>query len=136
MKCASCGAVIRDLDRFCPVCRMPNFSGRYRPCFGPDAPEPPPIVRPRVVSPGERPCPRCAAGIQDGDHYCRSCGLDVDRLAPLPPEGRTVGVWTTPGPGGMEAYRPLHRRTAALLILLALVSAAGLALVGVTWMLM
>ena len=107
MTCASCGATIDVGDRFCPACRMPNLAGRHHPKFGPPDPELPPLVAPRIVAKGERPCPRCESGVRTPDHYCRSCGFDLSGLAPLPPEGRTVGVWTVPGPQGTDWYRPL-----------------------------
>ena len=107
MTCASCGATIDAGDRFCPACRMPNVAGRHHPKFGPPDPELPPLVAPRVVAKGERPCPRCEAGVRCHDHYCRSCGFDISALAPLPPEGHTVGVWTVPGPDGTDWFRPL-----------------------------
>jgi Domain of unknown function (DUF4328) len=105
MICASCSATIDTGDRFCPACRMPNLAGSHHPRFGPPEREPAPMIAPRVVAPGHRPCPRCAGGVRASDHWCRSCGFDVSDLAPLPPEGRTVGVWTRPGPPGVDWYR-------------------------------
>ena len=133
MTCASCGATIDAGDRFCPACRMPNLDGRHHPKFGPPDPELPPLVAPRVVGKGERPCPRCASGVRAPDHYCRSCGLDLSGLTPLPPEGRTVGVWTVPGPQGIDWYRPLGivsflARLALTLSALAALAVAALSL--------
>src|SRR5215471_16871311 len=127
MTCASCGATIDAGDRFCPACRMPNLAGRHHPKFGPPDPELPPLVAPRVVGKGERACPRCASGVRRHDHYCRSCGLDLSGMAPLPPEGRTVGVWTVPGPQGTEWYRPLGLVSFATRAVLALSAACAVA---------
>ena len=52
------------------------------------------------------------------DHYCRSCGIDVARLAPPPPTGRTVGVWTGPGPHGSTGTSSLALWTAGLRLVL------------------
>jgi hypothetical protein len=133
MTCASCGATIDAGDRFCPACRMPNLAGRHQPKFGPPDPELPPLVAPRVVAKGERPCPRCEAGVRRHDHYCRSCGFDLSGLAPLPPEGHTVGVWTVPGPDGTDWYRPVGvlsflTRTVLALSALCAVSVAAMSL--------
>ena len=134
MTCASCGATIDAGDRFCPACRMPNIAGRHHPRFGPPDPELPPLVAPRTVGKGERPCPRCEAGVRSRDNYCRSCGLDISGMAPPLPEGRTVGVWTAPGPHGPDWYRSLGfmsfvLRSVLCVVALAAVAVAALSLV-------
>jgi hypothetical protein len=107
---------------------MPNMQGIHHPKFGPaDKPVPPNVV-PRVVSAGLRPCPRCSSGIRVRDHYCRSCGFDVSTLPPPPPEGRSVGVWTVPGPEGVVPYRPLSGHTTALRGVLALLGCSAVAM--------
>ena len=112
MDCASCGAVIDPGDRFCPACCLPNIGGIHHPRFGPPEREPGPMLVARVVEPGRRPCPRCGDGIRASDHYCRSCGIEVASLTPLPPPGRTVGVWNGPGPHGDDWYHPMAVLTA------------------------
>ena len=112
---------------------MPNIAGRHQPRFGPPDPELPPLVAPRLVGKGERACPRCEAGVRVNDNFCRSCGLDLSRLAPPPPEGRVVGVWTSPGPHGSDCYRSLGflsfvLRSVLWVASLAAVAAAGLGL--------
>jgi hypothetical protein len=112
---------------------MPNIAGRHHPRFGPPDPELPPLVAPRLVGKGERACPRCEAGVRLADNYCRSCGLDLSRLAPPLPEGRVVGVWTSPGPHGSDWYRSLGFmsfvvRSVLWVAALAAVAAAGLSL--------
>ena len=84
----------------------------------------------RVVEPGRRPCPRCGDGIRASDHYCRSCGIDVARLRPLPPPGRTVGVWTEPGPHGDDWYHPMAVQTAGLRLVLGAVALISFAVVA------
>jgi Domain of unknown function (DUF4328) len=113
---------------------MPNIAGRHQPKFGPPDPELPPLVAPRLVGKGERACPRCEAGVRLNDNFCRSCGLDLSRMAPPLPEGRVVGVWTSPGPHGSEWYRSLGFmsfvvRSVLWVAALAAVAAAGLGLV-------
>ena len=130
MDCASCGAVIDPGDRFCPACCLPNVGGIHHPKFGPPEREPGPIVVARVVAPGRRPCPRCGDGIRASDHYCRACGIEVASLAPLPPAGRTVGVWSEPGPQGSEWYHPMGVLTAALRLVLGVVALTSVAVVA------
>ena len=130
MECASCGAVIDPGDRFCPACCLPNIGGTHHPRFGPPEKEPGPLLVAREVGPGLRACPRCSDGIRVTDHYCRSCGIEVARLAPLPPPGRTVGVWTAPGPQGSEWYRPMAVLTAGLRLMLAAVAVAAICVVA------
>jgi hypothetical protein len=130
MECASCGAVIDPGDRFCPACCLPNIGGIHHPRFGPPEREPGPLLVARVVGPGLRPCPRCSDGIRATDHYCRSCGIEVARLTPLPPPGRTVGVWTSPGPHGSDWYHPMAVLTAGLRLMLAAVAAVAAGVVA------
>ncbi len=130
MECASCGAVIDVGDRFCPACCLPNIGGKHHPKFGPPEREPGPMLVARVVEPGRRPCPRCGDGIRASDHYCRACGIDVAGLRPLPPPGRTVGVWTAPGPQGDDWYRPMALWTAGLRMVLGLVALVSVAVVA------
>ena len=132
MECASCRADLDATDRYCPACRAPNMAGTRHPRFGPPERDPGPIVAPRVIAAGSRPCPRCHDGIRPRDVYCRSCGLDVSLLAPLPPRDRTVGVWTTPGPQGIDAYRPLGRLTRVLQALVVLSALIGAVLAAVS----
>ncbi len=113
---------------------MPNLGGIHHPRFGPPDREPLPIVAPRVLAPGHRPCPRCADGFRSRDHYCRSCGFDVSGLAPPPPEGRTVGVWTSPGPQGSDWYRSLSVLTVALRGVLTLIAVCAVAIAAVSAM--
>lgn len=134
MECASCHADLDAVDRYCPACRMPNVQGTRHPRFGPAERDPGPIVAPRVLAPGVRPCPRCHDGIRSRDNYCRSCGLDVSRLAPLPPTSRTVGAWTTPGPQGLDAYRPLGGLTRLLQLLVVAVGITAIGLAGASLM--
>src|SRR3954462_1581560 len=131
MECASCRADLDAIDRYCPACRAPNMQGTLRPRFGPAIPDPGPMIATRVVPPGSRPCPRCQDGIRPNDTYCRSCGLDVSLLAPLPPSDRTVGVWTTPAPHGLDSYRPLPRPTVVLRALVVLIAFIGCLLAAV-----
>lgn len=105
------------------------------PRFGPPLRDPGPIVAPRVVPAGSRPCPRCQDGIRVRDRYCRSCGLDVSLLAPLRPSDRTVGVWTTPGPHGLDGYRSLRRPTMVLQTLVALTALVGLGVAALSLLL-
>ncbi len=130
MECSSCGALIDAGDRFCPACCLPNMAGSHHPKFGPPEREPSPLFVDRVVGPGLRPCPRCADGIRASDHYCRSCGLDLADLAPLPPPGRTVGVWTTPGPEGDDWYRSTAVSSAAVRLVLGAVALVGACVVA------
>ncbi len=130
MDCASCGAVIDTGDRFCPACCLPNIGGIHQPRFGPPEREPGPMFVARVVEPGRRPCPRCGDGIRASDHYCRSCGIEVASLRPLPPPGRTVGVWNGPGPHGDDWYHPMAVWTAGLRLVLAVVALISLAVVA------
>jgi hypothetical protein len=130
MECASCGALIDRGDRFCPACCLPNIGGIHHPRFGPPEREPGPLFVDRVVGPGLRGCPRCGDGIRASDHYCRSCGIEVASLAPLPPEGRTVGVWTGPGAHGRDWYHPMAVLTAGLRLVLAAVSVVSVAVVA------
>jgi hypothetical protein len=132
MECASCRADLDATDRYCPACRMPNVLGTRHPRFGPAERDPGPIVAPRPLAPGSRPCPRCHDGVRVFDNYCRSCGLDVSRLAPLPSSSRTFGVWTTPGPQGLDRYRPLQVRTLVLQLIVAAVAIVAVGLAGVS----
>jgi len=59
----------------------------------------------------------------------------VKLLAPLPPTDRNVGVWTTPGPQGIDVYRPLRRSTRVLQALVLAVAAVGV-LLGAVGLLM
>jgi hypothetical protein len=135
MECASCRADLDVTDRYCPACRGPNMRAKLHPRFGPPLRNLGPIVAPRVVPAGSRPCPRCHDGIRRRDTYCRSCGLDVSTLPALPSSDRTVGVWTTPGPRGLDGYRPLRRRTRVLQTLVVLVALAGLGLAAIALLL-
>ena len=96
----------------CRTCRAAATRGSGRPSATPGRPSPPgwPLE-------GERPCPRCRSGLRTRDHYCRSCGLDVSRLAPPPPISRTGGVWMTPGPLTVDAYQPLGRLSIVMRVL-------------------
>ena len=107
---------------------MPNLAGRHQPKFGPADRERGPIVAPKVLGTGRIPCPRCTDGYRQGDHFCRSCGFDLSGQAPPPPAGRTVGVWTAPGPHGMDWYRPLTLLSMGLRCLLMLVAVCALAM--------
>lgn len=135
MECASCRADLEPHDRYCPACRLPNLQGTRHPRFGPPEVEPPPLFAPRVVAKGARPCPRCHDGIRSRDNFCRSCGLDVSRLPAPPPTSNTVGVWTTPGPQGLDVYRPLTRRTQTLQLLVLAIALSGVGLAAVSLML-
>jgi Domain of unknown function (DUF4328)/Double zinc ribbon len=135
MECVSCRADLDATDRYCPACRAPNMRCTRHPRFGPPLRDPGPIVAPRVVPAGSRPCPRCHDGIRPRDTYCRSCGLDVSLLAPLPPSDRTVGVWTTPGPQGLDAYRSLRRPTLVLQSFVVLIALVGLGLAAASLLL-
>jgi hypothetical protein len=132
MECASCGADLDANDRYCPACRLPNVQGSRHPRFGPAEVDPGPTIAPRVALEGERPCPRCRAGLRRQDHYCRSCGLDVSQLAPPPPVSRTGGVWTTPGPLTVDAYRPLGRLSVVIRVLVGLFTAVALVMIGLS----
>ena len=125
MECASCGADIDAMDRYCPACRLPNMQGSRHPRFGPAERDPGPAIAPRVAAEGERPCPRCRSGLRTRDHYCRSCGLDVSRLAPPPPISRTGGVWMTPGPLTVDSYQPLGRLSVVMRVLMLVIDRAG-----------
>jgi hypothetical protein len=46
----------------------------------------------------------------------------------MPPEGRTVGVWTTPGPNGTDWYRPLGGWTTVVRVLLMSVATMSVAI--------
>jgi len=135
MECASCRADIDAMDRYCPACRLPNVQGSRHPRFGPAEKDPGPAIAPRVAAEGERPCPRCRSGLRSRDHYCRSCGLDVSQLAPPPPISRTGGVWLTPGPLTVDAYRPLTRLSIAMRVLILLLTVAAVVTVGISLML-
>jgi hypothetical protein len=132
MECASCGADIDANDRYCPACRLPNVQGSRHPRFGPAERDPGPAIAPRVAAEGERPCPRCRAGLRSRDHYCRSCGLDVSRLAPPPPLSRAGGVWMTPGPVTVDSYRPLGRLSTVMRVLMVVVIVTAVVLVGLS----
>jgi len=56
--------------------------------------------------------------------WCGACGLDRQGVAPIDDRDPIGGVWTTPGPQGLDPYRPLAGATAVLRCALA---AAGLA---------
>ncbi|MGZ4682667.1 MAG: DUF4328 domain-containing protein [Acidimicrobiales bacterium] len=135
MECASCGADIDAIDRYCPACRLPNVQGSRHPRFGPAERDPGPAIAPRVAAEGERPCPRCRSGLRSRDHYCRSCGLDVSRLAPPPPISRTAGVWMTPGPITVDSYRPLGRLSMILKVMILLITVAAVVTVGISLLL-
>ena len=107
------------------------MAGTRHPRFGPAERDRGPIVAPRVVEAGARPCPRCHDGITAGDIYCRSCGLDVSLLPPLP-RHRNSGVWTTPGPQGTDVYKPLQAFTRVLQGLVIVSAALGLVLAVVS----
>ena len=130
MDCGNCSAEIEAADRFCPACRMPNMGCTRIPRFGPPELEPEPMIPPRPMGPGQRPCPRCTGGVRRRDHYCRSCGLDVSLLPPPPP------VETRPrfGPHvrSVEAYRPLAPSTAALRLVVGVIALTSLALAAVS----
>lgn len=129
MDCASCNAEIEPADRYCPACRLPNLNGTRIPRFGPAEREPGPIIAPRVLGAGQRPCPRCTGGVRRRDRYCRSCGLDVSRLPPPPVHaGRRITSGSRPG----GAYRPLRPSTAALRLVVGLIAVTGLVLAGVS----
>src|SRR4051794_34028231 len=131
MECVNCRADLAATDRYCPACRAPNMAGTRHPRFGPAERDPGPIVAPRVIDAGARPCPRCHDGIHAGDVYCRSCGLDVSLLPP-PPRHRNSGVWTTPGPQGTDVYRPIRGFTRVLQGFVILSAALGLVLAVVS----
>ena len=132
MECASCGADIDAMDRYCPACRLPNGQGSRHPRFGPAERDPGPTIAPRVTLDGERPCPRCRSGLRTRDHYCRSCGLDVSMLAPPPPVSRTGGVWMTPGPLTVDSYKPLGRLSLVMRVLVLLIAVSAVVTVGVS----
>lgn len=135
MECASCGADIDAIDRYCPACRLPNVQGSRHPRFGPAERDPGPTIAPRVAAEGERPCPRCRAGLRTRDHYCRSCGLDVSRLAPPPPISRTGGVWMTPGPLTVDSYKPLARLSVVMRVLVLVLTVTAVVTAGVSLLL-
>ena len=125
--CGGCGAHLEDTDRFCLACDQPNVGGKLHPRFRSpltDLVPPEPVVE---IAVGTPICPRCGKPGSDPDRYCSGCGMSMRRAIRWGGE-EVEGVWTTPGPDTLDAYRPLGLRSAfirAFLLLGMLLSGVG-----------
>lgn len=128
MRCASCEAMLDVTDRFCPACGTPNVSGKLFPRFGPALREPPGVAPRPELGNGVIGCPRCGWPVAGTDPFCTACGMSLDGVHEAAARASFIGVWTTPGPGGLTPYRPIRRLGAILRVVLAVVMALSTAL--------
>jgi len=128
MRCASCEAILDVTDRFCPACGTPNVGGKLFPRFGPALREPPGIAARPELEHGVLGCPRCGWPVGSVDPFCAACGMSLDEVHEAAARAGFIGVWTTPGPGGLTPYRPIRGLGRILRLVLVVVMALSAAL--------
>lgn len=122
MECAGCETELDRTDRFCPGCGRPNPHTAFHPRFDPTwyarntyvEPDPEPAPLPK----GSPQCPRCERLMEEGDSWCRGCGMQLDEAWARHRLGPDEPLPSRPGRHGLHWYRPVSAYTNTLLAVL------------------